>query len=111
MIARTPEELPTLFADAFNAGDPSALYEPGAQPDELADHLKLTQKMTVVTRKVIARGDLALLIVDWRIGDVTGTATDITGTATDVARRGPDGGWRYAIDNPSGIGDHPSGLA
>ncbi|MFJ6670214.1 YybH family protein [Actinosynnema sp. NPDC091369] len=96
MIARTPEELPTLFAAAFNDGDPSALYEPGAQPDELAGHLQLTEKMTVVTRKVITRGDLALLIVDWSIGDVTGTATD-------VARRGPDGGWRYAIDNPSGV--------
>ncbi|WP_461123981.1 YybH family protein [Saccharothrix stipae] len=96
MIARTPEELPALFARAFNAGDPSALYEPGARPDELAGHLALTQKMTVNPRKVITKGDLALLIVDWRIGDVTGTATD-------VARRGPDGGWLYAIDNPSGV--------
>ncbi|MEV1120111.1 hypothetical protein AB0I91_34105 [Actinosynnema sp. NPDC049800] len=96
MIARTPEELPPLFAQAFNAGDPSGLYEPGAQPAELDGHLALTEKMTVVTRKVITRNDLALLIVDWRIGD-------ITGTATDVARRGPDGAWRYAIDNPSGI--------
>ncbi|QQQ76716.1 DUF4440 domain-containing protein [Saccharothrix sp. 6-C] len=97
MIARTPEELPVLFAQAFNAGDPSGLYEPGArQPAELADHLALTQPMTVVTRKVITRGDLALLIVDWRVGDVTGTATD-------VARWSPDGGWLYAIDNPSGV--------
>src|SRR5687768_11003747 len=79
MIARTPEELPPLFAQAFNAGDPSELYEAGAQPAELAEHLALTQKMTIVTRKVITRNDLALLIVDWRIGDVTGTATDITG--------------------------------
>ncbi|NUT54178.1 MAG: DUF4440 domain-containing protein [Saccharothrix sp.] len=102
MSARTPEELPALFAEAFNAGDPGALYdpgtlyEPGAQPAELAGHLTLTRKMAVVTRKVITKGDLALLIVDWRIGDETGTATD-------VARRGPDGRWRYAIDNPSGI--------
>ncbi|MFD0199722.1 MULTISPECIES: YybH family protein [Saccharothrix] len=96
MIARTPEELPPLFAAGFNSGDPSGVYEPGAQPAELAEHLALTQKITVNTRKVITRGDLALLIVDWRIGD-------LTGTATDVARRGPDGGWRYAIDNPSGV--------
>ncbi|MFD0538567.1 hypothetical protein ACFQY7_37435 [Actinomadura luteofluorescens] len=26
----------------------------------------------------------------------------IEGTATDVARRGPDGRWRYAVDNPFG---------
>ncbi|TQM81658.1 hypothetical protein FHX81_4028 [Saccharothrix saharensis] len=96
MIARTPEELPALFAEAFNEGDPSGLHEPGARPDELDGHLELRDRMTVVTRKVITRGDLALLIVDWSIGDVTGTATD-------VARRGPDGGWRYAIDNPSGV--------
>ncbi|MFI9008920.1 YybH family protein [Actinosynnema sp. NPDC053489] len=96
MIARNPEELPSLFAAAFNDGDPSGCYEPGAQPAELAGHLALTQEMTVVTRKVVTRGDLALLIVDWRIGDVTGMATD-------VARRGSDGGWRYAIDNPFGV--------
>ncbi|MBB5807113.1 ketosteroid isomerase-like protein [Saccharothrix ecbatanensis] len=114
MIANTPEDLPRLFAEAFNAGDPTALYESGAQPAELAGHLALGLAMTVNTRKVITRGDLALLIVDWRIGgetgtadvtetaDVTGTA-GVTGTATDVARRGPDGGWRYVIDNPTGI--------
>ncbi|MCE6996802.1 DUF4440 domain-containing protein [Saccharothrix sp. S26] len=100
MIARNPEELPPLFAAAFNEGDPGDFYEPGAQPAVLGEHLKLTQKLSVVTRKVITRGDLALLIVDWRIGDVTGTATD-------VARRGHDGGWRYAIDNPFGIADNP----
>ncbi|GIJ45547.1 hypothetical protein Val02_24330 [Virgisporangium aliadipatigenens] len=27
---------------------------------------------------------------------------DLSGTATDVARRGPDGHWRYLIDNPFG---------
>jgi hypothetical protein len=102
MIANTPEDLPRLFAEAFNAGDPTTLYEPGAQPAELAGHLALGLAMTVTTRKVITRGDLALLIVDWRIGGETGTA-DATGTATDVARRGPDGGWRYVIDNPAGI--------
>ncbi|WP_033441936.1 YybH family protein [Saccharothrix sp. NRRL B-16314] len=96
MIASTPEELPRLFAEAFNAGDPSSLYEPGAQPAELAGHLALGLAMTVNARKVITRGDLALLVVDWRIGDVTGTATD-------VARRGADGGWRYVIDNPTGV--------
>ena len=40
--------------------------------------------------------DIALLIVDWSVGD-------LAGTATDVARRGADGVWRYVIDNPAGI--------
>jgi hypothetical protein len=96
MIARTPDELPGLFAEAFNAGDPTALYEPGAQPAELDGHLALDRELTVDVRKVITRDDLALLIVDWRVGDESGTATD-------VARRGSDGGWRYVIDNPSGL--------
>lgn len=96
MIARTPEELPRLFAEAFNAGDPAVYYEPGAQPAELAGHLALGLTMTVHVRKVVSRGDLALLIVDWQVGDESGTATD-------VARRGADGGWLYAIDNPSGV--------
>jgi hypothetical protein len=28
---------------------------------------------------------------------------DLPGTAADVARRGPDGVWRYVIDNPAGV--------
>lgn len=31
-----------------------------------------------------------------------GAAVRLAGTATDVARRGPDGLWRYVIDNPFG---------
>jgi ketosteroid isomerase-like protein len=44
-------------------------------------------------------GDIALLIVGWSIAGL-----DAQGTATDVARRGPDGRWRYVIDNPYGTG-------
>ncbi|GAA0239114.1 hypothetical protein GCM10010492_42880 [Saccharothrix mutabilis subsp. mutabilis] len=95
MPAQTPHELPALFAELFNQGDPSSLYEPGAEPEVLAGHLELDAKMEVSPRKVLVNGDIALLVVDWRLGEVTGTATD-------VARRGPDG-WRYVIDNPSGV--------
>ncbi|MFJ3969784.1 hypothetical protein ACIPYR_16745 [Streptomyces parvus] len=31
----------------------------------------------------------------------------IAGTATDVARRGPDGLWRYVVDNPFGTTEDP----
>ncbi|MDX8055433.1 hypothetical protein SK571_39175 [Lentzea sp. BCCO 10_0798] len=47
-------------------------------------------------RHVYAHDGIALLIVDWTIGDVHGTATD-------VAREGADGRWRYVIDNPFGV--------
>ena len=57
----------------------------------------LAVPITVRPRRVEVAGDLALLIVDWTVGD------DISGTATDVARRGGDGCWRYVIDNPFGV--------
>ncbi|MEU4801175.1 hypothetical protein [Actinosynnema sp. NPDC023587] len=96
MPAPTPEDLPALFAKLFNEGDPSSLHEPGAHPPELAGHLSADATMHVTPRKVLTNGDIALLVVDWRLGDEHGTAVD-------VARRGPDG-WRYVIDNPSGLG-------
>jgi ketosteroid isomerase-like protein len=39
-----------------------------------------------------------------------GEHVHVDGTATDVARRGPDGLWRYVIDNPFGtVVDHQPG--
>ncbi|WP_055697706.1 MULTISPECIES: YybH family protein [Streptomyces] len=115
-----PEDVPAAFAERFNSGDPDAvraLYEEGAAfvPESgeavhgdtriaaaNAPFLALGLPITVHPRHVHVAGDLALLIVDWRIG------TDETGsTATDVVRRGTDGIWRYAIDSPFGAA--PSG--
>jgi len=102
--------LPHEFAAAFNTFDLAEVervYEPGAvfvaRPGEPAAPaanqamLDLGQRIEVRPRHVYEAGDLALLIVDWRIGDRVGTATD-------VARRGADGRWRYVIDNPFGTG-------
>ncbi|WP_439376856.1 YybH family protein [Amycolatopsis lexingtonensis] len=105
---------PAVFAAAFNSGDPGALdrvYEDSgilvAKPGEPLTGAgrraangalqRLGHPIDVRPRHVYVAGDLALLIVDWSIG------TDVSGTATDVARRGPDGKWRYAIDNPFGV--------
>ncbi|MER5497900.1 hypothetical protein ABT096_11935 [Streptomyces sp. NPDC002561] len=54
-------------------------------------------------------GDLALLIVDFVIAGTAahGGEVRVEGTATDVARRGADGYWRYAIDNPFGAAHPP----
>ncbi|TDC84385.1 nuclear transport factor 2 family protein [Actinomadura sp. 7K507] len=116
-----PQEVPFVFAERFNSGDPDALaevYEEGAVlvlepdapltgPDAHAanDHLMgLGVPITVNPRHCYTTGDLALLIVDWVIAgnDRDGRFVQIEGTATDVARRGADGRWRYAIDNPFG---------
>lgn len=120
-LTTDPAQHPAVFAAAFNSGDPAALeqmYEdrgivvprPG-QPATGADRLaanthfqSLGIPIEVRTRHVYAVDDIALLIVDWSIdGTATdGTRIDVHGTATDVARRGPDGTWRYVIDNPFG---------
>jgi len=87
-LADRPEDVPTVFAERFNSGDPAAVAE----------------VYEVRPRHVYTTGDLALLIVDWVIDgtDSGGRAVHIEGTATDVARRGEDGRWRYVIDNPFG---------
>ncbi|MFI0482731.1 YybH family protein [Actinomadura sp. 9N215] len=120
-LADRPEDVPLVFAERFNSGDPDALaevYEDGAvfvpepgSPLTGADaHAANTRFMsvgapiTVRPRHVYTAGELALLIVDWVIdgADRSGRPVHIEGTATDVARRGPDGHWRYTIDSPFG---------
>jgi len=101
-MTHSPGDLPHEFAKRFNAGDATALYQL-YEPDALLlgpleEHLALRKQLEVSPRDVLVCGDLALLIVDWRIA-----GTDIEATGTDVARRGPDGHWRYVIDNPFGI--------
>ncbi|WP_436790539.1 YybH family protein [Yinghuangia sp. YIM S10712] len=121
---------PKVFEAAFNTGRADVLagvYEADAvfvpesgaevRGDALhaanAEFLSLGLPITVRLRHCYTADDLALLIVDWTID---GTGPDgghvrIEGTATDVARRGPDGLWRYVIDNPFGValGTRPTG--
>lgn len=108
-----PVSVAHAFADAFNAGNAhavDAVYEPGGlfvpEPGHTvtgaARHaanqrfLDLGLPIDLKPRHVYEHDGIALLIVDWTIGEVRGTATD-------VARRGADGRWRYVIDNPFGI--------
>ncbi|MFC5719898.1 YybH family protein [Streptomyces gamaensis] len=120
-LAVRPEEVPAVFAERFNSGDATALaqvYEdaavlvpqpgtPVTGPDLHAANGRLQQlgvPVSVRPRHVYRNGDLALLIVDWAIDGTgrDGRVVHVEGTATDVARRGPDGRWRYVIDNPFG---------
>ncbi|MFB9718494.1 YybH family protein [Planobispora longispora] len=109
-----------VFASAFNSGDSEAVgqaYEdhgivvphpghPMTGPGRTAaiEHLLgLGLPIEASTRHAYVTGDIALLIVDWSIRGVAhGADVDFAGTAADVARRGPDGLWRYVIDNPYG---------
>lgn len=117
-----PAELPAMFARAFNAGDLAAidrLFEPDAvrvvQPGVVvtgdgrrkatSDFLALGIPITLHLRHAYVYDDLALLIGDFVIDGTRpdGRHVHHEGTATDVARRGADGCWRYAIDNPPGV--------
>ncbi|MER7570985.1 DUF4440 domain-containing protein [Streptomyces sp. NPDC126514] len=123
-LADRPEEVPAVFAERFNSGDAAALaqvYEEAAvlvpQPGTSATGAdlhaangrlqRLGVPIAVRPRHVYRSGDVALLIVDWVIDGTgpEGQAVHVEGTATDIARRGPDGRWRYVIDNPFGTGD------
>ena len=107
-----PVSVAEEFAKAFNAKDAhavDAVYEPGAlfvpEPGHTVTgaarqaanqrFLDLGRPIDLKPRHVYEHDGIALLIVDWTIGDVKGTATDI-------ARKSADGRWRYVIDNPFG---------
>ena len=122
-LATEPQSHPIAFAAAFNTGDPIALdrvYEPdavlvsrdgtavtGAERRSANSALQsLGIPIGVIVREVHQHAEkIALLIVDWEIVGRTpsGDHIDVRGTATDVARRGPDGLWRYIVDNPFGV--------
>ncbi|GIG64685.1 DUF4440 domain-containing protein [Phytomonospora endophytica] len=113
-LARRAADVPAVFAARFNSGDITAvaeLYETGSvmggqdgravdgdgRLSILGGHMALGAAITVAPRKVLEADGIALLVVDWVIGEDL-----VRGTATDVARRGADGYWRYAVDNPFG---------
>ncbi len=122
MPANTPEQIHRLFEEAFNAGDLDALldlYEAEAaliaQPGSVAHgseqaraalqgFLALKGRITLDTKLVVTVGELAYLVNRWSL---TGTGPDgnpvvLGATTAEVARRQPDGGWRYVIDNAWG---------
>jgi uncharacterized protein (TIGR02246 family) len=120
MPAQTPEQLHDLFREAFNAQDLDALmalYEPDAvlvaQPGQvaagteqireaLAGFLALNGPISMTHLGGVHRDDLAILYGRWT---VEGTGPDgqpvtVGGVTSDVMRRGADGAWRFAVDNP-----------
>jgi uncharacterized protein (TIGR02246 family) len=122
MPARTPEELPLLFAQAFGAHDLEAalaLFEPEAilipQPGQvvtgteaireaLSGFLALKPKFESEFKKAFQVGEIALLFSDWTLSatDPDGNAIEMAGRTTDVARRQSDGSWRFVVDDPYG---------
>ncbi|MEV4491853.1 DUF4440 domain-containing protein [Micromonospora coxensis] len=125
-LATEAAEHPHAFARAFNTFDPVVVdrfYEPDALfvprpgepvtgPHRLRANGRLLAwrvPLRVAPRHVYVTGELALFIVDYVIEGRTpaGEPVRLAGTATDVGRRGPDGRWRYVIDNPFGVAPAP----
>ncbi len=122
MPARTPEELPPLFAQAFSAHDLEAalaLYEPEAilipQPGQVAAGteairealsglLALKPKFESEFKKAFQMGDIVLLFSEWTLSatDPDGNALEMEGRTTEVAHRQSDGSWLFVIDDPYG---------
>ncbi|GAA3945570.1 hypothetical protein GCM10022244_61130 [Streptomyces gulbargensis] len=115
------EKHTALYEAAFNSGDVDAVnamytdeavavWEPGvpltgqARKDAVKEFLARKPKMSARPRQSFVTGDTALLIVDWSIATVddAGEPELLTGVGVDVLRKGADGNWRYAIDDPYG---------
>lgn len=122
MAVSDPARLPSVFVEAFNAKDLGAidrLFEPDAvrvlrpgvvvtgdgRRQATSSFLALGVPIDITVRHTYVYGDTALVIGDFVIDGTKpdGEHVHIEGTATDVARRGPDGLWRYIIDNPPGV--------
>jgi uncharacterized protein (TIGR02246 family) len=124
MPARTPDEVPLLFARAFTAHDLEsavALYEPQAalvpQPGELVTGTEAIREalgaffatrpaFDLEVRKVFRAGDIALVFADWSLTGAgpDGETISMSGQTSDVLRQQPDGSWLFVIDNPYGHG-------
>lgn len=116
-----PDDLHRIFAERANAGDLDgmvALYEDTAafiEPsggaatgsEAIREHLRgvlaLNPEITPIDSKCVIAGDIALLSNHWRmtVGPGDGQRAELEGTSMEVARRRPDAGWLYVIDDPS----------
>ncbi|MGF1431676.1 YybH family protein [Kitasatospora sp. LaBMicrA B282] len=121
-VVTDPAKLPILFQDALNAGDVDAvlaLFAPeagmrtvtgehlvgaDALRAEIGGTVAARGRLTNVPRLTLFGADTALLVTDWtmEIDGPDGERIAPTGSTANIARRGPDGGWRFALLNPRG---------
>ena len=107
--ARTPEELETLFEDAFVLRDQTALAElfddgailvAGDQPIEARG----SEQITRLARGIWESNHL-YIAAPTRVLQAREITLIVTDTGVNVARRRRDGNWRYAI---ALLGDEPT---
>ena len=99
--ARTPEELETLFEDAFVIGDRAALAHLFEDAAVLVagDGLQEARGGEEIARCVTAMWDRDRTYVadPRRVLQACDTALVVAERSINVVRRGTDGTWRYAI--------------
>lgn len=119
MGANEPDQMHELFTKFFNSKDIDGLltlYEDNAvllsapgQPvtgkaaikDAIAMFLSMGGTMEFINESApVVNGDIALTHGKWRLTPETGDAME--GSTAEVVRKGADGTWRYAVDNPWG---------
>lgn len=119
MGSRSPELTADLFVERFNAGDASGmvlLYEEdavftydgeekaigrGQIERALAGFMMAQLKMRGSTVSTHISGDLAMTRMKWEMVDSTGTV-QATGVSCEVQKLGPDGLWRFMLDDATG---------
>jgi hypothetical protein len=96
--ARTPEELETLFEDAFVVGDAAAL------PELFEDGGLLAAGQAVCGREAVGpfaavlwERDVGYVAEPRRVLQARDTALVVSERSIGVMRRASDGRWRYAI--------------
>lgn len=99
VAARTPEELETLLEDALVLHDASALAELFAPDAVLAVDEALTARGDAIpdTALALLSNGRAYVADPQRVLEARDIALIVTERGVNVARRGSDGGWRYAI--------------
>jgi hypothetical protein len=97
--ARTPEELETLFEDAFVIRDRAALAELFEAGAVLVDGSREARGGDQIARLAgdMWEGDRAYLAESGRVFQARDTGLIVAKRGINVVRRGSDGGWRYAI--------------
>jgi ketosteroid isomerase-like protein len=99
--ARTPEELETLFEDAFVTRDAEALSAMFAEGGVLAvgEGLEAARGGEEIGRLATAlwEGDRTYVAEPRRVVQARDTALVLADRAINVVRRGSDGAWRYSI--------------
>jgi ketosteroid isomerase-like protein len=117
-----PEDIIPSLVERFNSGDvmnQMAMYAPEAvfvanDGRVITDHaeiaviigrdIKLGLALNTNVRHLFVADDTVQIILDWSIEGKGPDGQDVHlgGSACDIARRGPDGFWRYLIDNNQG---------